>query len=257
MSDVVLTEVRDGLGIVTLNRPEALNALNFAVWEGIESALDAFRHDSAVGVVVFTGAGEKAFAAGADITQLENYSVVDGLDARLQKLFDAVEAYDKPTIAAVNGFALGGGNELALACDIRIATSSAKFGLPEPNLGVLPGAGGTQRLARLIGKGRAIELILTGRFIDAGEAERIGLVSEVVAPGEHLEAAQAIAAKILAKGPLAVRLAKLVVANGFETDQRTGLLLERLAQALLYGTADKAEGTRAFIEKRPAEFAGA
>ncbi|MDL9978679.1 enoyl-CoA hydratase/isomerase family protein [Microbacterium sp. ASV49] len=253
----VETEVQGRLGIVTLNRPEALNALNYAVWDGIQSALDAFRDDPAVGVVVFTGAGEKAFAAGADIAQLTNYTVVDGLNARLQKLFDAVEAYDKPTIAAVNGFALGGGNELALACDIRIATESAKFGLPEPNLGVLPGAGGTQRLSRLIGKGRAIELILTGRFVGAEEALRVGLVTEVVPQGEQLAAAQRIADAILTKGPLAVRLAKLVVSNGFETDQRTGLLLERLAQALLYGTADKVEGTQAFIDKRPAQFRGA
>ncbi len=253
---VLLTEVSDGVGVVTLNRPDALNALNFAVIDGIEAALRDFSNDPNVGVVVFTGAGEKAFGAGADITQLVNYTVRDGLNARLQRLFDELEAFEKPTLAAVNGFALGGGNELAMSCDIRIATENAKFGLPESNLGVLPGAGGTQRLSRLIGKGRAIELILTGRFINADEALRIGLVTQVVPRGEHLAAARRIAAEILKKGPLAVRLAKLVVSNGFETDQRTGILLERLAQALLYGTADKLEGAQAFIEKRQAEFTG-
>jgi enoyl-CoA hydratase/carnithine racemase len=256
VSEVVTLEVQGRLGIVTIDRPEARNALNFAVLDGIEDALNRFRDDPEVGLVIFTGAGEKAFAAGADITQLTDYTVVDGLNARLQRLFDEVEAFPKPTIAAVNGYALGGGNELAMAADIRIASTQATFGLPETNLGVLPGAGGTQRLSRLIGKGRAIELILTGRFIDADEALRIGLVTQVVAPDELLSTAARTAESILAKGPLAIRLAKLVVGAGYETDQKTGILLERLAQALLYGTADKIEGTQAFIEKRPANFRG-
>ena len=174
----------------------------------------------------------------------------------MQRLFDEIEAFEKPTIAAVNGFALGGGCELAMACDIRIATENARFGLPETNLSVLPGAGGTQRLARLVGTGRAIELILTGRFLDAAEARATGLVTAVVPAPELLAEVRAIADRILAKGPLAVRLAKLVVRAGMDADQRTGLIVERLAQALLYTTDDKREGAAAFLDKRPPSFQG-
>jgi len=237
-----------------VNRPEIRNALNIQVLREIRAVLDAVRDRDDVGAVVFTGAGDKAFVAGADIGQLVGYTVRDGLAARMQRLYDEIEDFEKPTIAAVNGYALGGGNELAMACDIRIASDRARFGLPETGLGVLPGAGGTQRLARLVGKGRAVELILTGRTLDAEEALRIGLVTSVVPPEELLGAARATAAQILAKGPLAVRLGKLVIKNGFETDQRTGLLLERLAQSLLYASPEKAEGTGAFLDKRPADF---
>lgn len=253
---VVITETGDGLGTITINRPEARNALNTAVWDGIETALDRFDADPEVGAVVFTGAGDRAFAAGADIGQLAHYTVADGLRARLQRLYDRIEDFPKPTIAAVNGWALGGGTELALATDIRIAADHARFGVPETGLGVLPGAGGTQRLSRIVGKGRALELVLTGRIVEAAEAERIGLVSRVVPAAELLATVREVAASILAKGPLAVRLAKLVVTQGAETDQRTGLLLERLAQSLLYGSSDKAEGAAAFLEKRPAQFRG-
>ncbi|NVN00132.1 enoyl-CoA hydratase/isomerase family protein [Arthrobacter sp. SDTb3-6] len=254
--ETILTGVRDGLGTITINRPAARNALNWTVLEEIAEVLAAWREDPEVGVVVFTGAGEKAFVAGADINQLAGYTMADGLSGAMAGLYDTVEAYEKPTIAAINGFALGGGNELAMSCDIRIAADTARFGLPETNLGVLPGAGGTQRLSRLVGKGRAVELILTGRIFDAGEALRIGLVTEVTAPEGLRAAVERTAGLILAKGPLAVRLGKLVITNGAETDLRTGLLLERLAQSLLYTSNDKREGAAAFLEKRPARFEG-
>jgi enoyl-CoA hydratase/carnithine racemase len=250
----VTAELRGRVAVVTVNRPEVRNALNFGVLDGIEAALDAFERREDVGAVVFTGAGEKSFVAGADISQLVGYTLRDGLRARMQRLYDRVQDLELPTIAAVNGFALGGGNELAMSCDIRIAAGNARFGLPETNLGILPGAGGTQRLSRLVGLGRAQEMILTGRIIDAEEALRIGLVTSVVPAEELMGAALATAETILAKGPLAVRLAKLVVRNGAETDQRTGLLLERLAQSLLYASDEKAEGASAFLEKRPARF---
>ncbi|MEX5237140.1 enoyl-CoA hydratase/isomerase family protein [Kocuria arenosa] len=253
-TDTVTVELRGRVAVVTVNRPEVRNALNFGVLDGIEAALDAFDRREDVGAVVFTGAGEKSFVAGADISQLVGYTLRDGLRARMQRLYDRVQDLELPTIAAVNGFALGGGNELAMSCDIRVAAGSARFGLPETNLGILPGAGGTQRLSRLVGLGRAQEMILTGRIIDAEEALRIGLVTSVVPADELMDAALATAETILAKGPLAVRLAKLVVRNGAETDQRTGLLLERLAQSLLYASDEKAEGASAFLEKRPARF---
>jgi len=248
--------VTDQLAVVTISRPEVRNALSRQVLADLRAALATLREDDQVGVVAITGAGEKAFVAGADITQLQGYTLHTGLDAEMQRLFDEIEAFDKPTIAAVNGFALGGGCELAMSCDIRIATDSARFGLPETNLSVLPGAGGTQRLSRLIGTGRAIELILTGRFVDAAEARGIGLVTAVVPPAELLGEVRTVADRILAKGPLAVRLAKLVVRAGMDADQRTGLVVERLAQALLYTTDDKREGATAFLEKRPAAFRG-
>ena len=254
--ETILAEVSGRLGTITINRPEARNALSKTVLREIRAALEDFAVRADVGAVVFTGAGEKAFIAGADITQLANYTLADGLASDMQRLYDYIEDYEKPTIAAVNGFALGGGNELAMACDIRIAAESARFGLPETNLGVLPGAGGTQRLTRLVGKGRAVELILTGRIFGAQEAKDMGLVTDVVPDAGLLDAARARADTIMAKGPLAVRLAKLVIKTGAETDQRTGLVIERLAQSLLYTTADKHEGARAFIEKRPAEFQG-
>jgi enoyl-CoA hydratase/carnithine racemase len=249
-------EITDRLAVVTINRPEARNALSRQVLADLRAALAALGADDQVGVVAVTGAGEKAFVAGADIAQLRGYTLHTGLDAEMQRLFDEIEAFDKPTVAAVNGFALGGGCELAMACDIRIAAEDARFGLPETNLAVLPGAGGTQRLARLIGTGRAIELILTGRFLDAVEAHAIGLVTSVVPGQQLLDEVRATADQILAKGPLAVRLAKLVIRAGMDADQRTGLVVERLAQALLYTTEDKREGATAFLDKRPPAFQG-
>ena len=252
----VTIEKRDRVAVVTITRPEVRNALNAQVQADLKAALAALRDDDEVGAVVFTGAGERAFAAGADIAQLKDYTLHTGLDSRLQRLFDEIEAFDKPTIAAVNGYALGGGCELALACDLRIAAQHARFGLPETGLSVLPGAGGTQRMARLIGVGRAIELILTGRLVPADEALAIGLVTTVVPGPDLLRTARATAAQILTKGPLAVRLAKLVIRAGMDADQRTGLAVERLAQALLYTSDDKREGAEAFLAKRPARFRG-
>jgi enoyl-CoA hydratase/carnithine racemase len=174
----------------------------------------------------------------------------------MQAFCDEVEGYEKPTIAAVNGYALGGGCELAMACDIRIASENARFGLPEVTLGILPGAGGTQRLSRLIGKGRAVEMILTGRMMGAEEALSAGLVSKVVPQEGLMDTVKETAGQVLSKGPLAVRLAKLAVQAGYETDQRTGLLIERLAQAILFTSEDKREGTSAFVEKRRPDFKG-
>ena len=254
--ETITVEVADRLAVITVDRPEARNALNRQVLADLRAAFAALADDDQVGVVAVTGAGERAFVAGADITQLQHYTAQTGLDAEMQRLFDDVEAFAKPTIAAVNGFALGGGCELAMACDIRVAANTARFGLPETNLSVLPGAGGTQRLARLIGTGRAIELILTGRFLEADEARQAGLVTSVVTPERLLAETRTVADRILAKGPLAVRLAKLVVRTGMDADQRTGQVVERLAQSLLYTTDDKREGAAAFLEKRTPDFRG-
>ena len=254
--ETVAVEVTDQIAVVTINRPEVRNALSAQVQADLQAVLAALRDDDEVGVVVFTGAGDRAFAAGADISQLKDYTLHTGLDSRLQRLFDDIEAFEKPTIAAVNGYALGGGCELAMSCDIRIAADHARFGLPDTGLSVLPGAGGTQRMARLVGVGRAIELILTGRLVTADEALAMGLVTAVAAPAELLPTARRTAGAILAKGPLAVRLAKLVIRTGMDADQRTGLAVERLAQALLYTTDDKREGAEAFLAKRPAQFRG-
>lgn len=206
--------------------------------------------------MVFTGAGDRAFAAGADIGGLRERTFLDALASTMQAVYDEVEAYEKSNIAAVNGLALGGGCELAMACDIRIASENAEFGQPEVALSIIPGAGGTQRLARLVGKGRAVELILTGRIFDAEEALRIGLVTRIVPPDELTKAVMETVRQILSKGPLAVRLAKLAVQTGFETDLKTGLVIERLAQAVLFTSEDKREGTSAFLEKREPEFEG-
>jgi enoyl-CoA hydratase/carnithine racemase len=254
--ETLAVQVDDRLAVVTINRPEVRNALSRQVLAELRDVLAELRERDDVGIVAFTGAGEKAFVAGADISQLRHYDLHTGLDAEMQRTFDAVEAFPKPTVAAVNGFALGGGCELAMACDIRIASANARFGLPETTLSVLPGAGGTQRLARLVGTGRAIEMILTGRFVPAAEAHAIGLVTSVV-PADGLRAElRRLADQVLAKGPLAVRLAKVVIRAGMDADQRTGQVVEQLAQALLYTTADKAEGAIAFLEKRPPAFKG-
>jgi enoyl-CoA hydratase/carnithine racemase len=254
--ETLTVEVDDRLAVVTVDRPEVRNALSRQVLAELRDVLADLRARDDVGLVAFTGAGDKAFVAGADISQLRHYDLHTGLAAEMQRTFDVVEAFPKPTVAAVNGFALGGGCELAMACDIRIASETARFGLPETTLSVLPGAGGTQRLARLVGTGRAIEMILTGRFVDAAEAHAIGLVTAVVPADGLAGELRRLADQILAKGPLAVRLAKLVVRAGMDADQRTGQVIEQLAQALLYTTTDKAEGTSAFLEKRPPEFKG-
>lgn len=252
--ECIYTTVQDSVGTITINRPDVRNALNGQVVVEMERALAQFEQAEDVGVVVFTGCGEKSFASGADIGQLRERTFRDALSARMQRLYDAIETFPKPTIASVNGYALGGGCELAMSCDIRIAARHAKFGLPELNLGIIPGAGGTQRLGRLVGKGRALELILTGRMVEGEEALRMGLVNQIVDGPDLAEASYRMASAMLCKGPVALRLAKLAVQAGLETDQRTGLLLERLAQAVLFTTEDKVEGTTAFLEKRKPEF---
>ncbi len=254
--ETILTAIESGIGRITINRPDSRNSLNTQVLGDIRSALAEFRYEDRVGVIVFTGAGDKAFAAGADIRELKERTMFDALASLMQALCDEIEGYEKPTIAAVNGLALGGGCELAMACDIRLASENAKFGQPEVGLSIIPGAGGTQRLARLIGKGRAIEAILTGRAMDAEEALRVGLISKVVPSEELMDAVRETTDAILEKGPLAVRLAKLAIQTGFETDQKTGLVIEKLAQAVLFTTEDKEEGTSAFLEKREPDFKG-
>jgi enoyl-CoA hydratase len=252
----LMIQVENHVGMITINRPEVRNALNMETVHEMRVVLQKWKQDPDVQVVVFTGAGDKAFAAGADIAQLRQRTVLDALESQMQSFYREIELYEKPTIAAVNGYALGGGCELAMACDIRIASTNAKFGLPELNLAIIPGAGGTQRLARLVGKGKAIEMILTGAMIGAEEAQTIGLVTQVTAPDRLFEAVRETCDKILAKGPLAVRLAKLAIHAGLETDLDTGLLIEKLAQAVLFTSEDKLEGTTAFLEKRKPNFKG-
>lgn len=254
--ETVALTVEDHVATVTLNRPDVRNAINAQVQHDIAAVLDVLRNDDDVSAVVFTGAGYRAFAAGADIGQLQSYDLHTGLGASMQRLYDVVEQFEKPTIAAVNGYALGGGCELAMACDIRVASQNARFGLPETNLSVLPGAGGTQRLARLVGVGRAIDMILTARVISADEALAFGLATYLASPDELLATAHSVAASIIAKGPIAVRLAKTVVRAGMDADQHTGQVVERLAQSLLYTTADKQEGASAFLAKRTPQWTG-
>ena len=249
-------EVTDGVALVTIDREGARNALSLELQRELRAALDELRHDRDVEALVFTGAGDRAFAAGADINGLRDYTHATAIASGLQRLFDEIEAFEKPTIAAVNGLALGGGCELAMACDLRIASADARFGLPETALGIIPGAGGTQRLTRLVGVGLALDLILTGRLLNADEAREAGLVSRVVAPDALLGTCREVAAKIRERGPLAVRLARMVVRAGTDVDQASGQLIERLAQAVLYETDDKREGVAAFFDKRPAQFNG-
>ncbi|MBB6446790.1 enoyl-CoA hydratase/isomerase family protein [Bacillus benzoevorans] len=252
----ILVEFEDRIGVIKLNRPEVRNALDAQTLAEMSHALEALENNDDIGVIVFTGAGEKSFAAGADIGQLRQKQPKDALVPGMSGLYQKIENCQKATIAAINGYALGGGCELAMACDIRIAADHAKFGLPELNLSIIPGAGGTQRLARIIGKGRALDMILTGELLTAAKAEDIGLVSKAVPMEELWPTAKEKADKILAKGPLAVRLAKVVINRGFNSDMETALMIEKLAQAVLFGSEDKNEGTQAFLEKRKAEFTG-
>jgi enoyl-CoA hydratase len=252
----ILVEVEDRMGIIKINRPEVRNALDAKTLLEIGNAMESLENNDGVQVIIFTGTGEKSFAAGADIRQLRVKQPLDALVPGMSGVYRRIENCNKATIAAVNGFALGGGCELAMSCDIRIAAEHAKFGLPELNLSIIPGAGGTQRLARIIGKGRALDMILTGEILIAKEAEEAGLVSKVVPMEELWEAVKAKAEKILAKGPFAVRMGKLVINKGFDTDMDTALMIEKLAQAVLFGSEDKNEGTQAFLDKRQAQFTG-
>lgn len=251
----ILIEKSNQLAYIIINLPEQRNPLSKDTLGEMKEALEYLKNDQETQCIIFTGQGDKSFAAGADISQLKTRGPLDlFIPDGMQETYDYIEAYDKPTIAMVNGFALGGGCELAMACDIRIASENAKFGLPELNLGIIPSAGGTQRMARLIGKGKAIDLILTGRIITGEEAREMGLVSQTVPQNELKETVEKTAAQILSKGPLAVKLAKMVIHTGFDTDMKAGLMIEKLAQAVLFSTDDKTEGTSAFLEKRTPEF---
>jgi enoyl-CoA hydratase len=251
-------EKKSSIAYVTLNRPKALNALNELTLRELSVVVDDVSKDAAIKGVILTGAGEKAFVAGADIKEVAALVGVQAIDfARFgQALFDRIENLGKPVIAAVNGFALGGGCELALACTFRIAATNARFGLPEVKLGVIPGFGGTQRLPRLVGKGRALQIMLTADPIDAQEAHRIGLVNEVVEPAQLLARAEELLKKIAANGPLAVRMCIEAVNRGLELSQAEGVGLESALFGVITTSSDKTEGTSAFLEKRPAKFTG-
>ena len=254
----LLYEKRNGIGHVTVNRPKVLNALNTPTWTDIRTVFEDARDDMAVRGVILTGAGNKAFIAGADISELAHATALDAERASRfgQEVLDLIENLGKPVIAAVNGFALGGGCETAMACTIRIAVDTAKFGQPEVTLGLVPGGGGTQRLPRLVGKGRALQLILSAEMISAQEAYRIGLVNEVVPAADLLTRAEAILRKIASNAPMAVKFALTAVNRGLETSQDEGLLLEASYFGLCAGTEDKKEGTSAFLEKRAPQFSG-
>src|ERR1051326_2050404 len=255
----VRTENKDGILIITIDRPKVLNALNAQTVGEIGDAFHAARFDDSVKAVILTGAGEKAFVAGADINELAQCNALTGKTTaeKGQRIFLAIERFPKPVIAAVNGFALGGGCELALACHIRIASENAKLGLPEVTLGIIPGYGGTQRMARLLGKGKALELILTGDRIKADEAARIGLVNRVVPLEQLLPTCEELAKKIASRAPLAVKAAIEAVVVGSEMPSDAGQLLEATLFGLLCATDDTKEGMRAFLEKRAANFTGA
>jgi len=254
----ILFEKKDFIAYITFNRPKVLNALNRQTVEELRDALLDARDDSSVRVVILTGAGEKSFVAGADISELAQRTPVDGKDFSLfgQSVFHLLETLGKPSICAINGFALGGGCELALSCTIRVASKTAKLGQPEVRLGIIPGYGGSQRLARLCGKGVAHELCLTGEMITAEEAQRIGLVNHIYEPAELLHAAEAIAKKIIANAPLAVKYTMEAIERGVEMPQEEGLFLEATLFGLSCATEDMREGTKAFLEKRKADFKG-
>ena len=253
----ILVERRDRVAIITINRPEKRNALNIQTRAEGAAALDELRDDDSVRAVIFTGAGDKAFIAGADIAEFAGRTALQQRAIMLERgLFNAVDSFPKPVIAMVNGYCLGGGCELALACDIRIASNTASFGQPEINLGIIPGGGGTQRLTRLVGEGKAMEMILSGEIINAEEAFRYGLVNHVV-PADHLEQkTMEIANRIAEKSPIALRLAKEAVKLASRANLDEGLRREVDLFALCFSSEDKDEGVKAFLEKRKPEFKG-
>ena len=257
LENVIYAE-KDGIAYVTVNRPKVLNALNMPTWADLRTAFEFARDSAAVRGVILTGAGDKAFVAGADIKALAGFDAFAAAESSRfgQEVLDLIENLGKPVIAAVNGVALGGGCETALACTMRIAVENAKFGQPEVKLGVLPGGGGTQRLPRLVGKGRALQLILSGGMINAQEAYRIGLVNEVVAASDLIPRAEAILKQISANAPIAVGLALKAVNRGLEASQSEGLLLEASYFGLCAATDDMKEGTKAFLQKRAPQFHG-
>lgn len=254
----LLYEKRDQIAFITINRPKVLNALNRRTLEELDACVADFIADEALRVAILTGAGEKAFVAGADINELAVLSPVAGRDYGLygQSVLERIERAPKPVIAAINGYALGGGCELAMACTFRLASENAKLGQPEVKLGLIPGYGGTQRLARLVGKGRALQLVLSGEQITAAEALRIGLVNAVVPAADLMKTTEEWAKKIAANAPLAIRFALEAVNHGLEMTLPEGLFLEATLFSLCCTTEDMKEGTRAFLEKRPAKFVG-
>ncbi len=253
----LLFENEDGIGILTMNRPKALNALNSETLSELSSLVDEIAADDSIKAVIITGA-ERSFVAGADIVEMLNFSAAEGrtFGQLGQATFLKIEKMNKPVIAAINGFALGGGCELSMACDIRIASEKAKFGQPEVGLGIVPGFGGTQRLPRLVGKGKAKEIIFTGDIFDAQEALRIGLVQKVVAPEELMETAKAMAKRIMKNGPYAVRLCKDAINMGLDIDLASGQEYEATLFAVTCATDDKKEGMSAFVDKRKPSFSG-
>ena len=254
----LLYEKRDSIAFITFNRPKVLNALNRKTIEELRDALLDARDDSSVRVLILTGSGEKSFVAGADISELAQRTPVDGKEFSLfgQSVFHLLETLGKPSICAINGFALGGGCEMAMCCSIRLASKAAKLGQPEVKLGIIPGYGGSQRLARLCGKGVAHELCLSGEMITAEEGLRIGLVNHIYEPAELLPAAEALAKKIIANAPIAVRYTMEAIEHGIELPQEEGLFLEATLFGLSCATEDMREGTKAFLEKRKADFKG-
>lgn len=254
----ILFETKDKIAKITVNRPEALNALNWQTMQEIHDGFAKAKDDNQISGVIITGAGEKSFVAGADIKELATKDPVGAKEFSVasQEILHCIEHFPKPVIAAVNGFCLGGGCELAMACHMRVASENAKFGQPEVNLGLIPGNGGTQRLPRLVGKGRALELVLTGNMIDAQEAFRIGLVNKVTSPEELISTSEKILETIMTKGPVAVKLALEAVNHGMELSLDEGVQLEANLFGLCFSTEDMKEGTQAFIEKRKAEFKG-
>ena len=261
MSDYeyIKVEHRDGLAVVTINRPDKLNALNAATVREVHAAFEGLNQDDTIRGVILTGEGEKAFIAGADIGELAKMTPLSGIDVSRegQNALRLIETMKKPVVAAINGFALGGGLEFALACHMRIASEKAKLGLPEVKLGIIPGYGGTVRLPRVVGRGRALELILSGEMIDAQEAYRIGLVNRVVAPDQLMATTEALLRKIAANGPVAVALAIEAVDNSYHSTTEDALRAEAHMFGLLASTADMREGMGAFLEKRTANFKGA
>lgn len=251
----ILVDRDERVGIVTLNRPQELNALNFQIVGELADALIEFDHDKTIGCMIITGSGQKAFAAGADIKEMSDKTPIDMMLGGFES-WNRIRSISKPLIAAVGGYALGGGCELAMHCDIIVASENARFGQPEINLGIIPGAGGTQRLARTFGKFRTMEMVLTGKLFTAQEMAEQGLVNRVVHVGEHLNESVKLAKEIAQKAPIALRLAKDAVLAAFETSLEEGLAIERKNFFLLFATEDMREGTKAFIEKRKAEFQG-
>jgi enoyl-CoA hydratase/carnithine racemase len=254
----VLYEKKGAIAYVTVNRPKVLNALNTPTWKDLRTAFEDARDDASVRGVILTGAGNKAFIAGADISELARVAAFEAEQSSRfgQQVLDLIEDLGKPVVAAINGFALGGGCETAMACTIRIAVETARFGQPEVTLGLVPGGGGTQRLPRLVGKGRALQLILSGEMISAQEAYRIGLVNEIVPAADLIARAEAILRKIASNAPIAVRFALEAANKGMDTSQGEGLLLEASYFGLCAATEDKKEGTTAFLEKRAPQFRG-